>query len=87
MYFVDWQVINILTYLEDFCHRLTSFEPRDYRVVFVIQKTKPPFWGLCLQSVGVLFRAPLFYVVLLAKGNIIWYILDNKKAFWVILWI
>ena len=33
----DWQVSSILTQMEDFVHRLTYFEPRDYRVVFVIQ--------------------------------------------------
>jgi hypothetical protein len=38
----DWQVVLILPHTEDFfAHRLTSFEPRDYRVVFVIQKEAP----------------------------------------------
>ena len=27
--------------MENFVHRLTSFEPREYRVVFVIQKSVP----------------------------------------------
>ena len=34
----DWQVVPILSQLEDFFHRLTFFEPRDYRVVFIIQQ-------------------------------------------------
>ena len=32
----------IISQTEDFSHRLTSIEPRDYRVVFVIQKNAIP---------------------------------------------
>ena len=43
MFFVfDWQVKFIISQSEDFSQRLTSFEPRDYRVVFVVQKTVKP---------------------------------------------
>ena len=35
----DWQVVPILSQLEDFFHRLTFFEPRDYRVVFGYKKS------------------------------------------------
>ena len=38
VFIFDWQVISIIPYLEDFSHRLTFFEPRDYRVVFEIQE-------------------------------------------------
>ena len=37
----DWQVELIISYLEDFfSSAIASFEPRDYRVVFVRQKKK-----------------------------------------------
>ena len=34
----DWQVELIISYLEDFTHRLTFFEPRHYGGVFVYNK-------------------------------------------------
>ena len=40
----DWQVKLIIAYLEDFfSSAIASFEPRDYRVVFVLQKGKQSF--------------------------------------------
>ena len=37
----DWQVELIISYLEDFfSSAIASFEPRDYRVVFVLQKIR-----------------------------------------------
>ena len=35
----DWQVELIISYLEDFTHRLTFFEPRHYGGVFVYKKS------------------------------------------------
>ena len=37
-YGFDRQVFSIIHLSEVFVHRLTFFEPRDYRVVFIIQK-------------------------------------------------
>jgi len=37
VFWFDWQVSPILPQSEDSFHRLTFFEPRDYRVVFGIQ--------------------------------------------------
>ena len=39
-YSFDWQVIAILTQMEDFVHRLTYFEPPAYPVVFFNKKRK-----------------------------------------------
>lgn len=39
----DWQVVLILPHTEDFSHRLTSFQPRDYRVVVVVQEIPDNF--------------------------------------------
>ena len=38
LFIFDWQVVLILPHSEDFSHRLTSSQPRDYRVVFFVQK-------------------------------------------------
>jgi len=52
----DWQVLCILSQSEDSFHRLSFFEPRDYRVVFFIQKTEQ-------------FRSHLNRSVSMAKAN------------------
>jgi len=43
---LDWQVIYILTQSEDFLLiGKAFFEPRDYRVVFVLQKSAVQMYG------------------------------------------
>ena len=42
VFLFDWQVKLIITYLENFFHRLTSFEPRHYGVVFDYKNTAQP---------------------------------------------
>ena len=53
----DWQVKLIISYLEDFfSSAIASFEPRDYRVVFVIQKAPQSQGGF-----GVKFRIKIYF--------------------------
>ena len=53
----DWQVKLIISYLEDFAHRLISIEPRHYGGVFVIQKNDSD-WATSHKEVAQ-FYSPL----------------------------
>ena len=50
VFLFDWQVKLIITYLENFSHRLTSFEPRHYGVVFDYKKSFRNVFGSSFES-------------------------------------